>query len=84
MKRGIEVRSDYDRSGRWCLIIKKKKGKLSLDEIKECAREYEIDYYLLVLDCFHDEEDIQYGEPPKGDMVVLYRTDLFYEEREQG
>ena len=37
MKRGIEIHSDYDRSGRWHLIIEKKKGKLSLDEIKECA-----------------------------------------------
>lgn len=84
MKRGIEVHSDYDRSGRWCLIIKKKKGKLSLDEIKECAREYELDYYLLVLDCIHDEDndDNPYCELSKGDMVILYRTDLLYEEGE--
>lgn len=82
MKRGVEVRSDYDRSGRWCLIIKKKKGKLSLDEIKEAAREYEYDYYLLVLDCVHDEDndDNPYCEPSKGDMAILYRTDLFCEE----
>jgi hypothetical protein len=81
MKRGIEVHSDYDRSGRWHLIIEKKKGKLSLDEIKECAREYELDYYLLVLDCIHDEYDVQYYESsPKGDIAILYRTDLFNEE----
>jgi hypothetical protein len=58
--------------------------KSALDEIKETAREYELDYYLLVLDCIHDEYDIQYDEPSlKGDMVILYRTDLFNEEREQ-
>lgn len=76
MKRGIELRSDYDKSGRWCLVIEKKKGKLSLDEIKECAKEWELDYYLLVLDCYHDEDDTQYNELPKGDKVVLYRADF--------
>lgn len=82
MKRGVEVYSDYDRDNRWRLIIKKKKGKLSLDEIKEAAKEYEYDYYLLVLDCYHDEDndDNPFCEPPKGDMAILYRTDLFYEE----
>lgn len=80
MKRGIEVFPEYDRTGRWCLIIQKKKGKLSLEEIKDCAREWEIDYYLLFLDCYHDEDDTQYIDAPVGDKVILYRTDLFYEE----
>lgn len=80
MKKGIEVYSDYDKNGRWQLIIEKKKGKLTLEEIKEAAREHEWDFYLLVLDCFH-EKDIQYYESePKGDMAILYRTDLLYED----
>lgn len=83
MKKGIEVHTDYDQNGRWRLIIEKKKGKLSLDEIKEAAREWEFDFYLLVLDCFHEEYDVPYGyDLPKGDRVELYRTDLFYEENE--
>lgn len=84
MKKGIEVRPEYDRSGRWMLVIEKKRGKLTLDEIKEAAREWECDYYLLVLDCFHDPDDVPlYGyEPQQGDRVELYRTDLFYEEGE--
>ena len=82
MKKGIEVYTDYDKTNRWRLVIEKKKGKLTIEEIKEAAREWEYDFYLLVLDCFHDE-DVPYGyDLPKGDRVELYRTDLFYEEGE--
>lgn len=78
MKKGITVSTDYDVNGRWCLIIEKSKGKLTLDEIKEAAREHERDFYLLVLDCYHDE-DIQYFEASAGDKVTLYRTDALNE-----
>ena len=78
MKKGITAYSDYDVNGRWCLIIEKNKGKLTLDEIKEAAREHEWDFYLLVLDCYHDE-DIQFLEAPAGDKVTLYRTDALNE-----
>lgn len=81
MKKGIELWSDYDKSGRWCLRMKKSRGKFTLDEIREAAREYEWDFYLLVLDAFHDDED-QLIETQSGDFVTLYRTDLFYEEGE--
>ena len=81
--KNIEAHADYDKSGRWVLIIEKKRGRLSLEEIRETAREWELDYYLLLLDCFHDTDDVQYYyEPPRGDSVMLYRTDLFYEEGE--
>lgn len=83
MKKGIEVYPDYDKSGRWMLVIEKKRGKLTLDEIKGAAREHEWDFYLLLLDCFHDEcDDEQYTAPAVGDRAILYRTDLFYEEGE--
>lgn len=76
--------SDYDTAGRWCLRIEKRRGKLTLEEIKAAARDHEWDFYLLVLDCFHEEnDDLQFcEEPPKGDLATLYRTDLFYEEGE--
>lgn len=81
-KRGIEAHTDYDSEGRWQLIIEKKRGKLTLGEIKATARDWEWDYYLLVLDCFHDDS-IQFAEAdPVGDIAVLYRTDLFYEKGE--
>ena len=81
MKKGIELWWVYDKSGRWCLRMKKSRGKFTLDEIREAAREYEWDFYLLVLDAFHDDED-QLIETQSGDFVTLYRTDLFYEEGE--
>lgn len=75
--------SDYDKSGRWCLKLKKAKGKFTLDEIIQAAKEWEVDFYLLLLDAFHDEADNeQFGELQTGDFVTLYRTDLFYEEGE--
>ena len=83
MKRGIEVYTDYDVNGRWRLNVQKKRGKLTLEEIRDAAKEVELDYYLLVLDCFHEEcFDDQLPEEPVGDAVILYRTDLFYEEGE--
>lgn len=81
MKKGIEIWSDYDKSGRWCLRIKKTKGRFTLDEIAEAAKEWEMDFYLLLLDAFHEEEE-QFGQVQTGDFVTLYRTDLFYEEGE--
>ena len=82
MKKGVEVWSDYDKSGRWCLRVKKSKGRFTLDEIVDIAREYENDFYLLLLDAFHDEYSVQFAETQHGDLVTLYRTDLFYEEGE--
>lgn len=84
MKKGIEVYTDYDKQGRWMLVVEKKRGKLTLDEIKDAAREYDYDFYLLVLDCFHDEGDeAQFSGPPTGSRVILYHTDLFYTEDER-
>lgn len=82
-KKGIEWHTGYDKSGRWCLTVEKKRGKLSLDEIREAARECEWDFYLLVVDAFHEEFDEQFGDNRReGDFVTLYRTDLLYEEGE--
>lgn len=85
-KKGISAYPEYDKSGRWMLVIEKQRGKLTLEEIKEAAREHEWDFYLLVLDCFHDPaDDEQYAAMPdrKGDRVELYRTDLLFEEGER-
>ena len=82
-KKGITAYPDYDKTGRWVLVIEKLRGKLTLDEIKDAAREYEWDFYLLVLDCYHDQNDEQqYAAMPdqKSDRVLLYRTDLLYDE----
>lgn len=74
MKRGIEVYTDYDEKGRFTHYVKKRKGKLTLDEIREALREYEEDYYLLVVDAYHDpNEDFQFGDDqPVGDLVEAH------------
>lgn len=75
MKKGITAYTEYDKLGRWTLIIEKEKGKLTLPEIMAAAREHEWDYYLLLLDCYSDGEDQFADEGPVGDKVVLYRAE---------
>ena len=84
MKKGIEVYSDYDKTGVWTLHIKKKRGQLTLDEIRDACTEYEQDFYLLVIKAM-DEEIGQYYETDDldGDYVTLYRADDFFEWREK-
>lgn len=80
MKKGIEVWSSYDKQGRWCIHIKKAKGRFTLDEIAETAREYEQDFYLLLIDAYNDTEG-QLPEETAGDFVTLYRIDDFLNEQ---
>lgn len=81
MKKGIEMHGYYDVNDRWCLTIAKKKGKLSIDEIKEVLREYDEDYYLLVIDAISDM-DFQFDELPfQGDIVELYKIDSLTKQR---
>ena len=77
MKKGIEVWPDYDANGQWCLRIKKKKGKFTLDEITEIATEWEQDFYALIIKAI-DEDMCQYFDDiENGDYMTLYRaTDL--------
>ena len=84
MKKGIEVYSDYDKTGVWTLHIKKKRGQLTLDEIRDACTEYEQDFYLLVIKAM-DEEIGQYYETDDldGDYVTLYRADDFFKWREK-
>ncbi len=71
MKKGIEVWPDYDSNGRWLLKIKKQKGKLTLDEIKQICREWEWDFYLLFMDCYNEEFDDQFPENKTGDYAEV-------------
>lgn len=38
MKRGISIHADHDREGERFLVVAKKKGKLTFDEIKDGMR----------------------------------------------
>ena len=81
----IETWTDYDRAGVWTLHIKKQRGRLTLDEIREACMEWEQDFYLLVI-CAMDQEVGQYYETDDltGDYVTLYRADDFFRWREKG
>lgn len=77
MKKGIEVWPDYDANCQWCLRIKKKKGKFTLDEITEIATEWEHDFYALIIKAI-DEDACQYFDDIEtGDYVTLYRATDF-------
>lgn len=79
MKKGIEVWVDYDRQNIWTLHIKKARGRLTLDEIRDACTEYEQDFYMLVI-CAMDQEVGQYYDTDDldGDYVTLYRADDFF------
>lgn len=77
--RNIEVWSDYDISGRWVLKIRKKKGKFTLDEIIETAREYEQDIYALIIRAYSEDMEQYFDVEEKGDYIELYRATDFLE-----
>lgn len=76
-KKGIEVWPDWDKTGRWCLKIKKAKGKFTLDEIADIAREWEEDYYALIIKAVSDDGMQYFDDIEQGDYVVLYRATDF-------
>ena len=85
IKKGTEVWSDYDESGRWCLRCKKQRGKFDLDELTEIAMSWEEDFYAVIIKAIQGE-DIQYFDDcmDQGDYVTLYRaTDFLRKEGER-
>ena len=73
MKKGIEAWPKFDCNGNWVLKIKKAKGKLTLEDIRETAQEYEEDYYGLVLKCIGEDSLQYYDDDLDGDAAELYR-----------
>lgn len=84
MKKRIEVWPDYDKQGVWCLRVKKARGTLSLEEIREACMAIEQDFYMLVIKAM-DVEGNQwyYTDDLDGDEVTLYRADDFFKWREK-
>lgn len=73
MKNKITVGSTYDRSGLWMLEIKKEKGKLTLDEIIDACKDYENDYYGLIVKAIDEDMEEYYEDDLPNDRVQLYR-----------
>ena len=85
MKKGIEVWHEWVPMGRknntiMAVRVKKAKGKLTLDEIKDAVKETEgDDFYLLFIDLFHSPDEMQYDEDISGDIATVYlATDLLH------
>lgn len=79
MKKGIEVWSGLDDFGNWMLKISKKRGKLTIEDIKEAATEWEPNYYCLVLKCIEEDGLQWYDDDLDGDAAELYEADNFLE-----
>ena len=79
MKKGIEVQSAHDRAGNWLLKVAKKRGKLTIEDIKEAAMDWEPDYYFLVLNCLDTDSIQYYDDDLDGDAAELYKADAFLE-----
>ena len=80
MKRGIEVCPGYDAAGAPLLHIEKQRGKLTLEEIRQAAQEFDEDIYALIIDARQDEGQC-FEEAPPGDRVTLYRAERFFREK---
>ncbi|MFR2017991.1 MAG: hypothetical protein ACLS27_05065 [Eubacterium sp.] len=55
----------------------KAKGKFTLDEIIEAAKEWEEDYYAVIIKAMSDETAQYYDDDLEGDYVTLYRATDF-------
>ena len=84
MSKNIESWTDYDPAGVWVLKIRKSRGKLTLDEIRETAMRHDEDFYMLLIKAI-DEDMSQYFDTDDidGDFVTLYRADDFFRWREK-
>lgn len=79
MKRGVKVYGDYDRTGKMVVKIEKSRGRLSLDDIRDALKEYDQNFYFLVVNTAVDDEG-NGGYEQDGDLAVLYYTDEFMED----
>lgn len=72
MKKGITCEVANDAYGNFVLIVRKKKGKLTLEDVREAAAEYEPDYYGLILKCMNDDMAQYWDDDLLGDSAELY------------
>lgn len=84
MAKSIEVQSDYDEAGVWCLRLRKKRGKFTLDEIVEACKNYESDFYMISIKAMDEDLDQYYiVDDFDGDYVTAYRAGDFFKWREK-
>lgn len=77
LSRNIDVWTGHDLTGEWVLYIGKKRGKLSIDEIREAAENYENDIYVMILECM--DKDLPVYDTvsvPNDDGTTTEYTDI--------
>lgn len=83
MKKTIDVQQGFDVTGHCVYTVRKARGKLTLDEIREAMTEYAQDYYGLVLKCMDEDMSQYYDDDLLGDGVELYSIESILEEWER-
>lgn len=66
-----------DVSGNPVIVIRKKRGVLSVEEIRKEAMGFGQGYYMMVMKCVDDDMSQYYDDDLKGDAVELYEADTF-------
>lgn len=59
--------------------MRKARGKFTLGEIIEAAKEYEYDFYAIIIKAMDEEYDQFFDVDFDGDYVTLYRATDFLE-----
>lgn len=79
MKKGVTIWSDYDANNRWCLRCQKKRGRFTLDELTELAKDWEQDFYAVIIKAMDEDMEQYFDVRDDGDYVTLYRATDFLE-----
>lgn len=77
MKKGLSCELAHDGAGNLMLVVRKERGKLTLDDIREAATEYEQDYYALLLKCMDEDISQYWDDNLLGDAAELYSATDF-------
>lgn len=77
MKKGLSYEPTSDGAGNFVLVVRKERGKLTLEDIREAAKDWEQDYYALILKCMDDDMSQYWDDDLEGDAAELYMADKF-------
>lgn len=72
LKKGLSSEATWDPDGNFCLIVRKERGKLTLEDIRAAAMDYGEDYYFLVMKCMDEDMSQYYEDDLQGDVAELY------------
>lgn len=73
----ITSETTIDVSGNPVIVIRKKRGVLSVEEIRREAMKCGQGYYMMVMKCVDEDMSQYYDDDLKGDAVELYEADTF-------